>query len=310
MTIDAITRLTDSELVARIRTGVIAQPQLVDEYYRRCVPIYLDFLGVHWHTGWYEPGPDQPSPRDQERMIERVVSAAGLEPGMRVLDVGCGIGGTAGWLARHYRVDVVGLTPVPAQKALAEYWLSSQKLNPMPRIVLGHAEALPFDAACFDAIVFFESLCHVQDRGRFIQEAARVLRPGGRLAGEDWLRIGSRGACLGLPGHEGLIERVERLWAIPALGSAEHYLDLMHEAGFETAVCHDLRSESALHKGFAVSPEQQADLDEQIRQCDDPLLGLVLEGLKALGAAASAGCFTIGRFQAVSRSSRQHAPVI
>jgi ubiquinone/menaquinone biosynthesis C-methylase UbiE len=307
---DAITRLTDSELVARLRNGVIAQPRLVDEYYRRCVPIYLDFLGVHWHTGWYESGPDGPSPRDQERMIERVVSAAGLEPGMQVLDVGCGMGGTAAWLSRHGQVHVVGLTPVPEQKALAEYWLSSQKLNPMPRIVLGHAEALPFDAASFDAIVFFESLCHVQDRAHFMHEAARVLRPGGRLVGEDWLRVGPHGSYADQPGNEALIERVERLWAIPALGSAEHYLALMQAAGFEQAICQDLRSESALYKGFAVTPEQQADLDEQIRQCDNPLLEWVLEGLKALGAAASAGCFTIGRFQAVSRGSRQHAPVI
>lgn len=310
MTLDPITPLTDAELVARLRTGVIAQPQLVDEYYRRCVPIYLDFLGVHWHTGWYEPGPGRPSPRDQERMIERVVSAAGLEPGMRVLDVGCGIGGTAGWLARHCQVDVVGLTPVPAQKALAEYWLSSQKLNPIPRIVLGHAEALPFDAASFDVVVFFESLCHVQNRAHFMREAARVLRPGGRLVGEDWLRSGPHGACVDQTGHDALIERVERLWAIPALGNAEQYLALMHEAGFEPAVCHDLRSESALQKGFAVTPEQQADLDEQIRRCDNPLLGLVLEGLKALGAATAAGCFTIGRFQAVSRGSRRHSAVI
>jgi tocopherol O-methyltransferase len=302
--------LSDLDLVARLRGGGIVERVLVDEYYRRCVPIYLDFLGVHWHTGWYESGPDRPSPRDQERMIERVVSAAGLEPGMRVLDVGCGMGGTAAWLARHCQVDVVGLTPVPEQKALAEYWLSSQKLSPMPRIVLGHAEALPFNTASFDAIVFFESLCHVQDRSRFMHEAARVLRPGGRLAGEDWLRIGPREAYVDQPGNEALIERVERLWAIPALGNAEHYLALMHEAGFEQAVCHDLRSESALHKGFAVTPEQQADLDEQIRQCDNSLLALVLDGLKALGAAASAGCFTIGRFQAVSRGSRESATML
>ena len=65
-----------------------------------------------------------------------------------------------------------------------------------------------------------------------------------------------------------------------------------------------------LRQGTRVTPEQQADLDEQIQRCDNPLLGLVLEGLKALGAATAAGCFTIGRFQAVSRGSRRHSAVI
>jgi len=122
-----------------------------------------------------------------------------------------------------------------------------------------------------------------------------VLRPGGRLGGEDWLRCEppDSGAA------PGAVDRIERLWAIPDLGSADHYLAIMREAGFERCVYQDLREVSALERGFAVDRAQQLSLDEQIRDCGEPLLALVLEGLKALGNAVAARCFTIGSFQAV-----------
>jgi len=99
MTLTPVSRLTDAQLVTRIRQGVTAEPALIDEYYRRCIPIYQEFLGRHWHTGWYEPGSGPPSPKDQERMIQVVAASAQLRPGMRVLDVGCGIGATVEWLS-------------------------------------------------------------------------------------------------------------------------------------------------------------------------------------------------------------------
>jgi len=43
--------LSDQELVDRIAAGTGVAAALVDEYYRRCIPVYLDFLGTHWHTG-------------------------------------------------------------------------------------------------------------------------------------------------------------------------------------------------------------------------------------------------------------------
>lgn len=43
-----------------------------------------------------------------------LASRAGIGPGVRMLDAGCGVGGSAIWLAKHYDVEVVGITPVPS----------------------------------------------------------------------------------------------------------------------------------------------------------------------------------------------------
>lgn len=287
--------LSDSELVARVRQGVLAEPGVIDEYYRRCIPIYQGFLGRHWHTGWYDEGTDPPKPSDQERMIAIIAQSAGIEPGMRVLDVGCGIGGTAHWLAQHRQAEVVGLTPVAEQKRIADLFLANASLSRTPAIVLGHGTQLPFPNSSFDAVLFLESTCHIENREAFIREACRVLRPGGRLAGEDWLRVDAPGEST----QAALVTQVERLWAIPALGRPSAYLSLMNAAGFEQCEFHDLREESVLARGFATTTAQQRSLEADIAMCREPLLGLILEGLLALGQAMAAGCFTVGRFACV-----------
>ena len=292
MAADSRATLGDAELVRQIRNGVGSDRWLIDEYYRRCIPIYESFLGRHWHTGWYEPGGPAPSPRDPERMIAVVAASAAIRPGMRVLDVGCGIGGTVGWLAREAGVEAVGLTPVAEQKHRADRRLAREGLD--ARIEIGHAEAMPFADASFDAVLFFESTCHIADRAALFREALRVLRPGGRLAGEDWMRRSSDGQA----GATMMLERIERLWAIPALGSLADYRALIEAAGFDRCSVHDLRDECALERGFAVAPAQQQDLLAEIESCREPLLRLVLEGLLALGQATAAACFTIGRVAA------------
>lgn len=281
--------LNDRDLVQALRSSPPVGGELVDEYYRRCIPVYLDFIGVHWHTGWYLDDGRDIGPVDQVRMIHRVADSIGLGPGQRVLDVGCGIGGTPACLARDYKVEAVGLTPVEAQRRASTAVIGRLGMSGRVAVDLGHAGALPYPDASFDAVLFFESPCHFPDRGKFFDEAIRVLKPGGRLAGEDWLGTGTDGHWL---------EPVRRSWAIPSLATGDEYLAQMAAAGFEDRVYVDMRREMPLHKGFAVTAAQQRDLQEEIASCRSPLLGLTLEGLLHLGRAVAAGAFTIGRFAA------------
>ena len=279
--------LSDADLVAAIRAGNPGQ-DVVDEYYRRCIPIYLDFLGPHWHTGFYLDDGAEVGPEDQVRMVRHVADAISLRAGERVLDVGCGVGATLACLARDVGVDAVGLTPVEDQRRAAR---ALQRQSPSPcdlRIDLGHAGALPYDNDSFDAVLFFESPCHFPDRRAFFAEAFRVLKPGGRLAGEDWLATGADG-----DGARWL-EPVCRTWAIPSLGTGAGYLQLAADAGFVDGRFVDLRTEMALERGFAVHPAQQRELERERQSCPEPLWALALEGLLRLGEAVAAGAFTIG----------------
>ncbi len=286
--------LADDELVERLRAPGRPPQALVDEYYRRCIPVYLEFLGVDWHTGLYRPGERGVSPTDQVRMNRHVADSIALTSADTVLDVGCGVGGVACFLAREYGCRVTGLTPVRAQLDMARTIARRQGVQSRVDFDLGHAGALPYADERFDVVLFFESPCHFPDRAAFFKEAWRVLVRGGRLAGEDWLASGDMDDA----DARRWLSPVCRDWAIPALGSGDDYLAAMREAGLVDAACIDMREEMELRRGFATSQRQQAELAADRRACTNPFLGMILEGLSSLGRAVDAGAFTIGRFTA------------
>jgi arsenite methyltransferase len=112
-------------------------------------------------------------------LTEELATAARLSSGDRVLDLGCGVGSTASYLARDWHVEATGLDASPG--FLAE----AGSRDPVVQWVLGHSAALPFAEAHFDA-VFAECFLSAQpDRDAVLHEVRRVLRPGGRLAVSD-----------------------------------------------------------------------------------------------------------------------------
>ncbi|MFT5573388.1 MAG: ubiquinone/menaquinone biosynthesis C-methylase UbiE [Cryomorphaceae bacterium] len=285
-------KLSDLQLVAIIEASGRVAREVIDEYYRRCIPIYLDFLGVHWHTGFYLDDNTSVSGLDQVRMIDHLAQLAKIKPRDRVLDVGCGIGATACHLRASIGCEVIGLTPVRAQKQMADYYAQSQNLS--IQIDIGHAEQLPYPDNSFDVLSFFESACHFEDRALFFKEAHRVLKPGGRIVGEDWLA----GQDIQAPHDNQLVNDVCKTWAIPMLGKAIEYQRLIIDSGFIDVDVSDMRSLMALHKGFAVSEQDQNELIGDINSCNEPLLQLYLKGIASLGLAFRSDAFTIGQFSA------------
>jgi len=96
--------------------------------------------------------------------------------GRRVLDAGCGTGRRAVQLARRHSAHVTGVDTSAAMLARAR-----ERAIPGVEVVEARAEALPFDDASFERVLFETSL-HLMDRPAALQEAARVLEPGGRVA--------------------------------------------------------------------------------------------------------------------------------
>lgn len=277
------------QLVAAMRAGAQTTPELVNDYYSQCIPFYREFLGEHWHTGFYMPGSGT-SPRDQLRMELVVAASAGLVPGCAVLDVGCGVGGAACHLARVTGASVRGLTPNADQLLLARETAARHAVLDVG-FDLGDAGNLPYPDERFDAVLFFESACHFPDRARFFAEALRVLKPGGRLAGQDWL------AGEGMHGAP-LVRRICATWAIPSLDSVSGYAGLMQAAGFDVALALDMRQEMDLLRGFMATPAQRREVERELCRTASPIRRMIMEGLLVLGQAAESGAFTVGRFLA------------
>lgn len=98
----------------------------------------------------------------------------------RVLDLGCGVGGTATWIAQRTSAHVTGITLSAVQAQIATERAARLGLGPRCTFVLGDMLHLP-DLGSFDSAYAIESFIHAEDPARFFREAARVLHPGGRL---------------------------------------------------------------------------------------------------------------------------------
>ena len=125
--------------------------------------------------------------RGRESTLE-VAELAKLGASDLVLDVGCGLGGTARYLSEKFKCNVVGLD-------LTEEYISiGKKLTEFvglsERVELRHGSALniPYEDERFDIVWTEHVQMNIADKNRFYSEIARVLKPGGRLLFHDIFR--------------------------------------------------------------------------------------------------------------------------
>ncbi len=112
----------------------------------------------------------------------RAVRALGLREGARVLDVATGTADVAlTILEQRGGARVTGLDPSREMLDVGREKLARAG-HPEVELVVGDAEALPFEDGAFDAVTMAFGIRNVPDRDRALGEILRVLRPGGRVA--------------------------------------------------------------------------------------------------------------------------------
>jgi MPBQ/MSBQ methyltransferase len=131
--------------------------------------------------------PDDLAPVDQFHIGGRaatlaLAARAGLTSGMRILDVGGGIGGPARTLARAIGCTVTVLDLTEEYCRAGAMLTARTGLGDRVTFAQGDALALPFPDAAFDAIWTQHSSMNIADKPALYAEARRVLRPGGTLA--------------------------------------------------------------------------------------------------------------------------------
>ena len=230
------------ELSERSEASVSAHGRAAERYYdEETHALYLNgWNRDHIHFGLFEPG-ERPEPgeslleseglaRAVLRMVEEVTAPADIEPGHHVVDAGCGVGGTAIHLAKTAGCTVTGVNINRMQLGIATEKAAEAGLE--ERVSFAFADCskhLPFADNSVDIVVSIESACHYSDRGAFLHEVARILKPSGRIALMDWMaRDGLTAAEYGK-----YIEPLCKPFALVSLETQTSYTEKLREAGLE-----------------------------------------------------------------------------
>ena len=148
-------------------------------------------FGKHVHWGlWESPPEDIATPEEYGQAAEllclAVLEKANIADGQRILDVGCGFGGTVACLnERHANLKLTGLNIDARQLERARSKVQAEHGNTI-KFVEGDATNLPFAENSFDTVLAVECAFHF-DREKFLRESSRVLASGGTVALSDFL---------------------------------------------------------------------------------------------------------------------------
>ncbi len=119
----------------------------------------------------------------------RLAEAAGIGAADHVLDVCCGLGGPARYLAFHRGCRVTGVDLTESRIHGAKALTSLVGLDHLVDHCLGDAQAMPFVDGGFDVAFSQEAWLHVPDKAAVVAECARVLKPGGVIAFTDLVQL-------------------------------------------------------------------------------------------------------------------------
>jgi MPBQ/MSBQ methyltransferase len=159
------------------------------------------YWGEHIHLGYY--GKDvkykyKPLKDAQYAFIDEMMKFGGIDPAVdsnaKVLDVGCGFGGTSRYLARALgpNATVTGITLSPKQAERAAQ-LAVEQNTPNAKFMVEDALEMPsFEDNSFDIVWACESGEHMPDKKKYIDQMMRVLKPGGKFVMATWCQRDDR----------------------------------------------------------------------------------------------------------------------
>jgi tocopherol O-methyltransferase len=268
----------------------------VREYYDVAVHCYESIMGHTWHHGDPEAEARGLGVLEAAQALEeKVVAASGLAPNRRALDFGAGVGGPTLFMAKASGAYFVGLSNNEGlnqrSRARAEDAGLSDRVSFLTTGDNDYRTLIAFGDASFDAVIFYESVCHLPDKAAFMQAAFRVLKPGGRLVGVDWLQrpFGPRQT------EEEILQvmqPVNETICIPWHGTVASYSSMMQAAGFRVMMARDL------FEGVKCWGSTPKDERPQWLEYSGPAAETFRKGKVVLDAAREAGVFTVGMFVA------------
>ena len=216
--------------------------ETIIKYYDYTLPFYRFFYHKNSnsvHYGFW----DESVRNHQEALLnvnKFLAKIADIKKSDIILDAGCGVGGSAIWLAKNYDVKVVGIT-ISKQQVKEAQRLS--RINNVERDVNFYERDYlnsGFSDKSFDVVWAVESVCHADDKKDFLREAHRVLKSGGRLVVDDGFLLRSAENDKEKKDFNAFLEGM----ALPNLASEHRFKELLEEIGFKNIRIYDKTQEA------------------------------------------------------------------
>ena len=196
--------------------------QKIQEHYDLASPYYEKLWGQHIHHGYWLTGKESKEEASQN-LIELLINKSGLKNKSKVLDIGCGIGGTSIYLAKEYGCDVTGITISPVQVEMATKTTSKLSIKNPPNFKVMDANNITLNDK-YDIIWSVEMISHLNNRGNLFKRVSELLKPGGRMCITDWLTDDNLDEVSKIK----YIEPIEKgmLVSLPTLTEYKEHLDM------------------------------------------------------------------------------------
>jgi len=205
-------------------------------FYDKLSPHFRDLWGEHLHDGFYETGAESKE-EAQDKLVDYLAEFAEIPDGARGLDVGCGMGATSVRLALRLHARMTGITLSPKQAEIAVEL--AQRNGVEADFSVADADEYrpdePFDFAWMVGV-----LGHFEDQERFVRNAGRLVRPGGRFLLADWVADPE----LSAEDRRRFVDPVLEGMLMPDVATLDDYVAWFGESGFRVVESRDLTRET------------------------------------------------------------------
>jgi tocopherol O-methyltransferase len=178
-------------------------------HYDELSPFYKDVWGIHIHHGYWNTGAETKE-EAQAQLVRELACRARLGRGCRILDLGCGLGGSALLLSEILDASVTGVTISQVQVEIGNDL--AVRYGADVRFLRMDAERLELDDR-FDAVWSVEAISHLSNKADCFRSVSRLLNRGGTLVIADWFRSPTATAAQ----EREFLKPIERTMLVPRL---------------------------------------------------------------------------------------------